>query len=114
MRERVHPFEDSHRDQISDLLNIVSNLVFQSVDSKTWEIIQDEGLDEEQGAFSRADWQMAQLPISDCDMEALRSFDDETIDRFNTFDILLKEEFKGKIIDLIDYDSGVVTLVKTL
>jgi hypothetical protein len=97
----------------SNYIDAVSTLHFESVTPDVWETIQDEGLDEEQDAPNFVQWSMATLPISGEDSARLRQFDDDTVEKFNSFDIALKEKFNGKIIDLIDYEAGVVRLVKT-
>jgi GNAT superfamily N-acetyltransferase/8-oxo-dGTP pyrophosphatase MutT (NUDIX family) len=88
-------------------------LVFNPVDEGVWEIIQAEGLNDEQRAPERSQWLVAELPISDEDAVGLKNFADETVEKFNRFDIRLKEAFDGKLVDLIDYDKGVVKIVKT-
>jgi hypothetical protein len=97
----------------SNYIDAVSTLLFKTVTPDVWNAIQDEGLDEEQDAPNFVQWSMATLPISGEDSDRLRQFDDDTIEKFNSFDIALKEKFGGKIIDLIDYEAGVVHLVKT-
>lgn len=99
-------------DMPDTLLAKVPTLKFIPVDGKRWRAIQDEGLDVEQSAPDRAQWLMALLPIDKDDAAKLRAFDDETVEKFNLFDIKLKEQFGGKIVDLIDYDRGMVVLVK--
>lgn len=90
----------------------VGTLSFVPVTPEVWDTIQDEGLDEEQGAPNSIQWSMANLPISREDAVKLRQYDNDTIDKFNRFDIALKEKFDGRIVDLIDYDAGIVRLVK--
>jgi hypothetical protein len=77
-----------------------------------WNTIQNEGLDEEQDAPKHTDWVMATLTISPQDAQALQSFNDDAIEDFNRFDIHLKSRYPG-LTDLIDYDNGTVTIVKT-
>ncbi len=86
---------------------------FVPVSNSIWGNIKDEGLDEEQNAKSRNSWLMTQLDMLDNDKTNLQNFDDDTINKFNSFDIELKQIYNGKIVDLIDYDSGAITLVKT-
>lgn len=91
----------------------VTQLSWHSIDRNTWETIQDEGLDEEQEAYSPKDWGMARLNLSPEDASGLQNFDEDTVEDFNMFDIGLKETFPG-YVDLIDYDAGTVTIVKTI
>lgn len=80
------------------------------VDRDTWEIIQDEGLDEEFDAYDPGDWVVAGLNISKKDAAALVAFEEDAIEDFNRFDIGLKERFPG-LVDFIDYDAGTVKIV---
>lgn len=95
-----------------DYLSQIPNLTWKPVNRKVWNTIQDEGLDEEQDTPNHSDWLMASLSISPKDAQALQAFDDDTIENFNRFDIHLKSRYPG-FTDLIDYDRGTVTIVKT-
>jgi hypothetical protein len=105
MRAYEFIFEDSYIGQISQL-------TWRPINSDVWETIQFEGLDEEQGEFDPRNWVMATLAISPQDSAALSNFNDDTVNDFNSFDIELKEKFPG-YVDLIDYDRGSVTIVRT-
>lgn len=94
-----------------DYLLQIANLDWKPVNRSVWNTIQDEGLDEEQDAPNHTDWVMASLSISLKDAQALQSFDSDTIEDFNRFDIHLKFRYPG-LTDLIDYDNGTVTIVK--
>lgn len=91
----------------------VPKLSWNSINKNTWETIQDEGLDEEQNAFSPNEWVMAKLNLSPEDVTGLQQFNEDTVEDFNLFDIGLKEKYPG-YVDLIDYDAGTVTIVKIL
>lgn len=91
----------------------LNQLNWQPINRATWETIQDEGLDEEQEAYSPKEWTMSNLNISPEDAAGLQSFNEDTVEDFNMFDIGLKETFPG-YVDLIDYDAGTVTIVKTV
>jgi hypothetical protein len=94
-----------------DYLITVPQLEFRPVDAQTWSTIRDEGLDQEHDAPERAQWTMTVLPISRADAEGLRSLDAATIEKFNGFDIALKRAYDARIVDLVDYDTGIVRLV---
>jgi hypothetical protein len=47
------------------------------------------------------------------DRQGLQQFNPDTVEEFNRFDIALKELHPG-LVDLIDYDAGTITIVKTL
>jgi len=94
-------------------LSQIPNLTWKPVSRSVWNTIQDEGLDEEQDAPNHTDWVMANLTISPKDSQALQAFDNDAIEDFNRFDIHLKSRYPG-LTDLIDYDRGTVTIVKTV
>jgi pyrimidine deaminase RibD-like protein len=94
-------------------LSQIPNLAWKPVSRSVWNTIQDEGLDEEQDAPNHSDWVMANLTISPKDSHALQAFDNDAIEDFNKFDIHLKSRYPG-LTDLIDYDRGTVTIVKTV
>ena len=93
-------------------LDTVDSLIFEPVSCETWETIIDEGLDDETCMFYRKSWYQATLEISEDDSKKLITLDPDTLNKFNEFDIELKNKYSMKIIDLIDYTSGTVILVK--
>ena len=97
---------------IEDYLFQVDSLVFEPVDDRTWSAILYEGLPSERAAPRRSDWAMSVLRISDEDARDLRALATDAIERFNLFDIRLKKKYGGLLIDLIDYENGVVGIVK--
>ena len=96
-----------------DYLSQIPNLSWEPVSRNVWHIIQYEGLDEEQDTPRRRDWVMASLSIDPKDAQALMAFEHDAIEDFNRFDIHLKSRYPG-LTDLIDYDRGTVTIVKTI
>jgi hypothetical protein len=99
-------------EEVSDnYLNQIKTLTWKPISNVVWETIGDEGLDEEFNAFSPKQWEMADLKISKSDSALLVRFDDDTINKFNSFDIDLKDNYPG-CIDLIDYEKGEVKIVR--
>lgn len=90
----------------------IPNLTWNPINRSVWNSIQDEGLDEEQDAYEPGNWVMASLTVSPEDVNGLENFESDTIEEFNRFDIALKSKYPG-LVDLIDYDSGTITIVKT-
>ena len=90
----------------------IPKLTWQPITRSVWNTIQDEGLDEEQEAYERNNWVMASLVIDPKDALGLQQYNNDTIDEFNRFDIALKSQYPG-LIDLIDYDAGTITIVRT-
>jgi hypothetical protein len=90
----------------------IPKLTWEPITRSVWNTIQDEGLDEEQEMYNRTDWIMASLQISPEDIKGLQQFNSNTVEEFNRFDIALKSQYPG-LTDLIDYDAGTITIVKT-
>ena len=74
--------------------------------------IQIEGLDEEFNIFDESSWQYYNLTVPEIIKNGLISFDRYFIELINRFDIQLKNIFNCQYIDLIDYDTGEITIVK--
>lgn len=64
--------------------------------------------------FTKKDFEYLILNISKKDQDGLKAYKDSAVNKFNRFDIELKERQKGypKIVDFIDYDNGVVYIVR--
>lgn len=105
-------FENYNINDVNHYISQISSIKFINIDNSTWETIQYEGLDEEQDAPNKNQWKMSFLNLSDSDKEGLQNYDADSINKFNLFDITLKEKYNGKIVDLIDYDAGIIRLVK--
>lgn len=97
---------------IAAYLDIVEGLAFGEIGAEVWDTIGAEGLDEEAGLPEPSDWRVARLALSPEDRAGLRALTDEAIERFNAFDIALKERFGGAMVDLVDYTSGEALIVR--
>ena len=97
---------------LNQYVDIVPVLTYNSVDDETWEIIDEwEGLTEEFDVYDRNKWVMAELPITDEDSNELKQETENIQEKFNQFDIMLKNKYNMKYIDLIDYKNGIVKIV---
>lgn len=99
---------------IKPYLDQIQTLQFSEVSKEIYEIIELEGLDEECDCFDKQMWVSAQLVLSSDDKDGLIEMNQYSIEKFNYFDIILKERYNGLIIDLINYDLGTITLVKNI
>lgn len=98
-------------DQTNNYISYIPNLKYHPVDEIIWDMILEEGLDEEFEKYDKSNWYFAKLNLSDKDKIGLQSLDPDTIEKFNEFDIRLKDIFELTFIDLIDYDKGEVIIV---
>jgi len=87
--------------------------IFKNVTQDIFETIDCEGLTEEYDSYNKSDWKYVEIDLTDQDINGLKKFDVDTINKFNQFDIQLKEKFSMKYVDLIDYDNGKVFIVKS-
>jgi len=90
----------------------IPKLSWKPINRLVWNTIRDEGLDEEYEMYEPNNWVMADLKVDSKDAEGLRRFDSDTVEEFNRFDIALKSQYPG-LTDLIDYDAGTITIVRT-
>lgn len=101
--------------RLKDYVDCIPQLTFEPVTDEIWESIQYEGLDEEadnfDGIYDRENWFYAELPLDEEDSNGLMSQNEEFLERFNQFDILLKNTYNMKYIDLINYENGKINIV---
>ncbi len=77
------------------------------------EFWQNEGdLVEHWGISSPRELHKSQLSIPPEHALGLKSFEEEIVELYNFFDIWLKEKYKMNVVDFIDYDGGIVVLIK--
>jgi len=106
--------------EIEDYILQVKNKQYEPLLEFLYNEISEEGfLDELREYYNKSytikDFEYIDLEISEEDKEGLMDFDDTIIDKFNDFDIALKDLDKGtypRVVDFIDYDRGKVVVVK--
>lgn len=100
---------------IDEYIDIVPSLNYVPVNNNEWEIIDEwEGITELFDIYDRERYQIAELPLTDEDSEELKQETDNILNKFNEFDIRLKNKYNMKYIDLIDYENGIVKIVKII
>ena len=98
--------------EFADLLSQVDEKgKYKPLTDEVWDAIQEEGYDEELDLYDPEDFEYMELKIPPEDVEALKAYSDEALEKYNRFDIELKEKYENHI-DLIDYDNGVVKVVR--
>ena len=102
-------------DIINEYVEIIPSLNYQPVNDNEWEIIDEwEGITELFDIYDRENYLIAELPIIDEDSNELKQQTDNILNKFNNFDIKLKNKYNMKYIDLIDYQNGIVKIVKII
>lgn len=91
---------------------ILNDKNFNTCTDEIFEIIEIEGLDEEFDRYKKSDWLYINLIIPQNIINKIKRLDTEIIEMLNEFDIILKNRFEMKYIDLINYDTGEITIIK--
>jgi hypothetical protein len=103
--------ESSYEELFKDFEKQIKTKPFKNIDKETWATIQLEGIDEEKEKFEPEEYSFIELDIPNTDKEKLKKMNDDIIEKYNQFDIILKATFPN-LIDLIDYDKGNVQIIK--
>jgi hypothetical protein len=82
---------ETGRFSVDGYLASVETLAFGPLSRAVWRAVRDEGLDNETGKPRSAQWTAAILDISSEDRDGLIAMTDEALEKFNLFDIMLKE-----------------------
>ena len=97
--------------EFSGVLSQVETNQYENLTPDVWETIQDEGYDEELELYNPEDFEYTVLSLPPEDTEPLKAYAEEALEKWNRFDIELKEKYKNHI-DLIDYDNGIIKIVR--
>jgi hypothetical protein len=88
----------------------IKNGKYLPISTSTWRTAIVEGIDEE-WEVSKNELMELTLTIPQSDIDGLKAFDDDVVNKYNEFDIWLKENYPYHI-DFINYDSGIVKIIK--
>ena len=104
---------------VNDYINQLNNNEYSKLTNKLYSDIEDEGWLEQledfyNRKFNKTDFSFTTLKLTSKDRNGLIEFDDDVIEKFNDFDIELKSmsEYPFNKLDLIDYDNGVVYIIR--
>jgi len=103
---------DNLKNDIYELVEKTPKLKYNSLTNSEWKTIEYEGLNDEFNLPHRKQWKIAILPISKKDKQCLMLLHKNAIEKFNRFDINLKKRYKLRYIDLIDYQTVIIRIVK--
>lgn len=115
-----YQINENENENIKYLINQINDSDWKPLNNDMFEMILEEGwIDELEDKYSNLtinDFLFKELEISDNDKHGLINFNDDIVEKFNNFDIALKDkqEYPFYIIDFIDYDNGLVYLFKHL
>jgi len=104
---------------VNDYINQLNNNEYSKLSDKLYSDIEDEGWLEQledfyNRKFNKNDFSFTTLNLTSKDKNGLIEFDDDVIEKFNDFDIKLKSmsEYPFNKLDFIDYDNGVVYIIR--
>jgi len=104
---------------VDDYINQLNSNEYLKLTKKLFNDIEDEGWLEQLEEFYNKkfdvnNFKYMMLKLTNNDKQGLINFDDDTIEKFNDFDIKLKsrDKYPYNKLDLIDYDNGIVFIVK--
>lgn len=104
---------------VKDYLEQLKKLVFKPITNFLFNEIEEEGFVDDlieiyEHDYNKFDFEYSELQLDINDKIGLKSFEDEVVNKFNQFDILLKDSQSGypKIVDFIDYNKGIVYIIK--
>lgn len=107
---------------IKNYLDQVRRTEFKPLTKELFDFIQEEGFFDDlenyyDNKYSISDFLYIDLKLTNLDKIGLKKFDDDIVNKFADFDYLLKKsaDDKGeytKICDFIDYEKGIVHIIK--
>lgn len=94
-------------------LDLIENSIYEKLDDIFFNDLLEEGFPYEIENGTNIDsWVKCSLKLKEEDRIGLIEFKEETVDFFNELDIEIKNKYNLKIIDFIDYDAGIVYIIK--
>jgi hypothetical protein len=97
---------------VTKYLSQIPKLTFKPITREIFIDLEYDGLPYEIHKPKQSQWLYAELKLSPKDKFGLRNNIPECIEKFNLFDIGLKNMYKLHLIDFIDYNNGRVYIVK--
>lgn len=98
--------------EIMKYLSQIPKLIFKPITREIFTDLEYDGLPYEINKPKQSQWLYAELKLSPKDKLGLRNNEPEYIKKFNLFDIGLKNTYKMRLIDFIDYTGGRVYIMK--
>lgn len=113
--------ENIQNKTIDEYINQVEYGDYEELTQKLYDFIYIEGWlvsieDEFDEEYDREDFEYLTLNLSDEDRNGLKNMDEYVLEKFNSFDMKLKErgEYPYDTLDFIDYDNGIVYIIRMI
>jgi len=120
----MEEFENEDLDNyksVNDYMEDVDYGTYDELTDELYKLISEEGwleqLQEEyEEEYSIEDFEYTTLELTEEDSEGLINMEDDIVEKFNDFDIKLKEtqRYPFDTLDFIDYDNGIVYVVNLI
>lgn len=98
--------------ELSDYFEQIKNNKYYPLNNYLWDNLQLDGYPEELNDYDKNNYKYTTLNISDVDKNGLINFNDDILEKWNDFDIKLKDNYFPNYIDYIDYENGIVYIIK--
>lgn len=106
--------------KFKNLFEQILNSDYNDLNDYLWELLKEEGWIDDASrknhgisGYKISDYEFIELKIPEFDEFGLITFDDDIIEKYNEFDIELKEKLYDKgYNDFIDYENGKVYIIK--
>lgn len=100
-------------ENFEDLFIQVEKSAYGPMNKYLWKELLNDGWPDETGSDNINDYSYIPMDIPIEDSEGLQNFDDDIVEKYNRFDIKLKSKYgTTKYLDFIDYDKGIVYLIR--
>lgn len=100
----------------STYFNQLINNKYLPLTDNLWEDLESDGFPDEvndyKGDYNKNNYKYTIIKIGNKDKNGLINFDEDTIEKWNDFDIELKDKYYPNYIDFIDYDNGIIYIIK--
>ena len=113
--------ENIQNKTIDEYLNQVEYGDYEELTQELYDLISMEGWlvsieDEFNEEYDREDFEYLTLNLSDEDRNGLITMNEDVVEKFNSFDMKLKErgEYPYDTLDFIDYDNGIVYIIRMI
>ena len=100
--------------EFKNLFNQIQNGNYQPISDDVWGSLEIDGFPEEVNDFDLKHYEMLDLEIPIDDEIGLAEFNDNVVNKYNNFDIELKNSgwLEKGYLDLIDYEAGKIFIIK--
>lgn len=105
-----------NKNDFSTYFDQLNNNDYYPLTKELWGDLESDGYPDEvndyNGDYDINNYKYTTIEIDNKDKNGLMSFDEDIIEKWNDFDIELKDKYYPNYIDFIDYDNGIIYIIK--